>query len=190
MNDTAARRDGAGALAERHRPAHRRPRTLSRARAPGIVVVVVGWVVVVVAMVASLNMYRRSTQAARRRGQHAVEPRPDGVAPAMCASLYIAAYRGRYSATEEEEAEEAETDKALSFDAFDDAVEAIIHVINNHGVPMWNSGDYAGCARAYTRRVPFRGKRAHSRRGAGGERGQPDDESFDSRMDPAALWTR
>ena len=32
-----------------------------------------------------------------------------------------------------------------------DVIEAIRDVINSKGVPRWNSGDYAGCARAYHR---------------------------------------
>ena len=128
-----------------------------------------------------MNMYPPSKHAGNASGAVNTLWNPDqtDVAPAMCASLYIAAYpRAVLAATEEEEAET----EALSFDAFDDAVEAIIHVINNHGVPMWNSGDYAGCARAYHAVASHFAESEPTLAEALAEsEGQPDDESFDSR---------
>ena len=99
-----------------------------------------------------LNLYPPSQDAGNASGAIRTmwDPAVTNMAPALGVCIFLAATPGAVLTEQlRGEAAEAEAAGGIPFEEFGDAVDAIIHVINTQGVPLWNSGDFAGCARAY-----------------------------------------
>ena len=91
-----------------------------------------------------LNLYPPSKDAGNASGAITTlwDPANTDMAGAMGTAVLLAAQTDPVALVNPEEEDDED---------YDDVVEAIVNVINDRGVPLWNSGDYAGCARAYHR---------------------------------------
>ena len=98
----------------------------------------------IVCACARVNRYPPSRDGGNSSGAQTTlwDPATTDMASVMGTAVLLAAQTEPVASPQGEDADDVQ---------ITDVIEAIRDVINSKGVPRWNSGDYAGCARAYHR---------------------------------------